>query len=159
MELWKAVIEYEGLYEISDLGKLKNLKTGHITCGHKNQLGYMVCGLRRNGKSKSFFIHRLVAAAHIENPDNKPLVNHKNGVRHDNRVINLEWATVSENVTHGVGIRQQLGTPKYRYEAPNYYIPDEPTFEERKEMARKMFTQLHYREIEKKNKKIYNAQR
>lgn len=62
--------------------------------------GYVRVCLARDGEAKTFFVHRLVSIAFIDNPDGKPQVNHINSIRSDNRVINLEWVTSSENVRH-----------------------------------------------------------
>lgn len=65
-----------------------------------NKQGYLKVSLSKNGKQKGFFIHRLVAIAFIDNPDQKKTVNHINGIKNDNRVENLEWATQQENNMH-----------------------------------------------------------
>lgn len=155
-EVWKQVVGYEGLYEVSDLGRLKNVKTKYITDGHRSQSGYAVTGLRMNNKSKASFLHRLVAIAFIENPENKPCVNHKNGLRHDNRVINLEWATVRENIVHGYGLKKSGKQRKYKHVSEDYEL-DELTLEERRDIARKRLTELHYEWKAKQNKKLYGS--
>ena len=67
-----------------------------------NDKGYFRCNLKNEGKRYDFTIHRLVALAFIPNEENKPFINHKNGIKTDNRVENLEWCNQSENVTHAV---------------------------------------------------------
>lgn len=97
-EVWKKV---EGLerYSVSTAGRLRNDETRKIVKGTEYE-GYI--RILINGKQR--LIHRLVAQTFIPNTDNKPQVNHKNGIKHDNRVENLEWVTGEENLTHAVEI-------------------------------------------------------
>lgn len=110
-EIWKDVNEYEGLYQVSNLGRikslegkkivfLKHLSKEKILIVKKNRCGYLYVGLSKDLKRKSYTIHRLIAKAFIQNPDNKLTVNHINGIKTDNRVENLEWNTSTENVYH-----------------------------------------------------------
>ncbi len=116
MEKWKPVKGYEGYYEVSSLGRVKSLgKTYQVTTKHKTRTqysqpritsqvydrdGYLKVGLIRDKTNTQFKVHRLVAMAFLDNPQNKSQVNHKNGIKDDNRVENLEWATPKENVIH-----------------------------------------------------------
>ena len=86
-------------YEISSLGKVKNTKTGRIL-KLTTRGGYVFTGLSQNHNEKSLPVHRLVALAFIENPENKPQVNHKDKNRSNNNVSNLEWSTALENNLH-----------------------------------------------------------
>ena len=101
-EVWKPIKDYEGLYEISNLGRVRNLNykgsgKGKILKNTKDSKGYLIVGLTKNGKRKLFKIHRLVAEAFIPNPENKPCIDHINTIKNDNRVENLRWVTNEEN--------------------------------------------------------------
>lgn len=94
METFIKIQEFNN-YSISNLGNVKNDKTGRILKTYTKPSGYKQVQLGR--KTIPQYIHRLVAKAFIPNDDNKPQVNHKNGDKSDNRVENLEWVTASEN--------------------------------------------------------------
>jgi hypothetical protein len=116
MENWKDINGYEGYYQISNFGKIKSLprvlenriKKETILKLIINNHGYVACGLTINNKHKRFLVHRLIAEAFIENTQNKPFINHINGIKDDNRIENLEWVTHSENVKHAydIGIKK-----------------------------------------------------
>lgn len=112
MEVWKDIEGYEGIYQISSLGRVKSCdrytpkKNGRMR-HEKEKLralidvhGYLYCELWINNTHKRYAIHRLVAGAFIPNPENKPEVNHKDGNKKNNVVDNLEWVTYSENNLH-----------------------------------------------------------
>lgn len=94
-EEWRDV-SINKQYEVSNLGRVRNKRTGHISDDRNND-GYPRVSLRIEGRMKPYLIHRLVAKAFIPNPENKPMVDHINRVKGDNRVSNLRWATPSEN--------------------------------------------------------------
>ena len=89
-----------GLYDVDKSGTVVNVKTGKILHQHKDKNGYLFVTLCNNGKQKRIAVHRLVALKFIPNTMNLPQVNHKNGIKTDNRVENLEWCTASENQQH-----------------------------------------------------------
>jgi hypothetical protein len=87
-------------YSVNEEGVVINTTTGKIMAAHYHKDGYKKLRIPVDGVSKHQFIHRLVAAAFIPNPDNKPQVNHIDGVRDNNHVSNLEWVTGQENTWH-----------------------------------------------------------
>lgn len=114
-EVWKDIIGYEGLYQVSSLGRVRSkdrivnakvnqkyLKKGRILKQAKDSRGYLFVGLSVNAKQKLFRVHRLVAVAFVTNDDtlNKIEVNHKNRDITDNRKENLEWCTHRVNCNH-----------------------------------------------------------
>lgn len=102
-ENWKNVAGYEGLYQVSDLGRVKSLKYGKVRIlkPQPDGDGYPYVTLCREGKRKLIHIHRLVAKAFIPNPLNLPVVNHKDENPKNNTVDNLEWCTVKYNNNYG----------------------------------------------------------
>lgn len=100
-EFWKTV-EFASNYEISNLGKVRNKKTGQLLNAGVSGNGYKQVSLKfdETGTFKKQYVHRLVALMWLDNPENKKEVNHKNLDRTDNRAENLEWVTSSENQKH-----------------------------------------------------------
>jgi len=96
---WKPVVGYEGLYEVSNKGEIKSVKTQKLL-KPRLSTGYAMVALWNNGVRKDLKIHRLVAIAFIGNPLNKPQVNHIDCIKLNNNVNNLEWVTNSENIKH-----------------------------------------------------------
>lgn len=99
-EIWKDIAGYEGLYQISTEGQVKNIKKRKNKKLIKNWAGYLRVQLSSKNKGKIFSIHRLVAIAFINNPKNHPEVNHIDHNRENNNFSNLEWCTRSYNAKH-----------------------------------------------------------
>lgn len=99
MEEWKNIKNYEGIYQVSNYGRIKNQKTGRIRKLVLSDRYYEIV-LSKNGRSKLFKVHRLVAEAFVPNPLNKKTVNHLDNNHLNNCVDNLVWATQQENVCH-----------------------------------------------------------
>lgn len=99
VELWKDVVGYEGLYRISNFGNVyscRRKKLLHPATSYSD--GYALVLLYKDGVNKMKGVHRLVAEAFIPNPNNLPIVDHIDGNKHNNHVLNLEWVTQKENV-------------------------------------------------------------
>ena len=107
MEEWRDIIGYEGKYQVSNLGRVKSLKNTRgnyrekILKPGKDAKGYKQVSLYKNGKGKMYKIHRLVAIAFIPNPNNYPMINHKDEDKTNNCVDNLEWCTNKYNMNYG----------------------------------------------------------
>lgn len=105
MEVWKDIQGYEGIYQVSNMGRVKRLvgyqcKKERILCGRLDKDGYRCVVLHKDGKEKNNKLHRMVAKAFIPNPENKNTVNHIDCNKDNNVVENLEWATDKEQMAH-----------------------------------------------------------
>lgn len=131
-EIWKDIVGYEGLYQVSNLGRVKSLarvdknKNGRplpikerILSPRDNGVGYYGVSLCRSSIQKRCLIHRLVAQHFIENQGDKPMVNHKDGDPSNNTVSNLEWVTMRENVCHGL---KKSGSRKKSSKFPGVHL-------------------------------------
>ena len=126
-EIWKDVVGYEGMYEISSFGRVRSVErkvarpdgNGDLKIYQRELLlqptpkGYLRVQISRDGYRKNCMVHRLAATAFIPNPENKAEVNHRDGNKKNNNISNLEWATASENQTHAyeTGLKQ----PCFKY--------------------------------------------
>lgn len=120
-EIWKDIKGYEGLYQVSNLGRVRSLDRivvysrnnaihlhkGKVLIPTLNSFGYCRLNLYKNGKNKNVAIHQLVAQAFISNPNNLPQINHRNEIKTDNRVENLEYCTAKENQNYGSCIERR----------------------------------------------------
>ena len=107
MQIWKDIEGYKGHYQISNYGNVRSLKKDAFLMKGGYLKGYKIISLWKNGTGKMFRVHRLVAAAFIPNPDNKPCIDHIDGDRANNHADNLRWVTAKENSNN--------------YNAPNTY--------------------------------------
>ena len=98
--MWKDVIGYEGLYRISDCGELFSVRSNRVLNPNIGVDGYLKAVLSVGNQRKTVRINRLVAEAFVTNPSHKPIVNHKDGDKLNNRATNLEWVTIKENAIH-----------------------------------------------------------
>lgn len=107
-EIWKDIEEYEGLYQVSNQGRVKSLKYGkeRILKPAPNSDGYLFVVLCKDGKTKTYFVHRLVAMAFIPNPEGLPCINHKSCIRTENNVNNIEWCDHSYNNSYGARVEK-----------------------------------------------------
>ena len=113
-EIWKDIEGYEGLYQISNIGRVKSLakinganrKQKERILHPKSNHGYMVVSLAKNGIYKNNFVHRLVGKAFVDNPNNYPVINHKDENKANNNVSNIEWCTQKYNANYGTRNRR-----------------------------------------------------
>ena len=132
-EYWKPVVGYEGLYEVSNWGRVKSLKFGKERILKQSiRHGYYSVGLSKNGIVKTYQVHRLVAEAFIDNTDNLPQVNHKDECKSNNVVSNLEWCTHEYNNSYGTRNKRigksntngKLSKPVLQYDLNGNFIKE-----------------------------------
>lgn len=121
-EVWKTVVDFEGIYEVSNLGNVRSLtrdvvrgngvmlKRGKIIAQNKTTNGYLTVHLYKDTVRTVKLVHRLVAEAFIPNPDNLPEVNHKDENKHNNTSKNLEWCTRAYNGSYGSRTKRAIIT-------------------------------------------------
>lgn len=149
VEIWKDIVGYEGLYEVSNQGRVRSLdritnngtqlRKGKILKGKIRSNGYASVHLSINGKTKWLNRHRIVALAFLPNPNNYPVINHKNEDKTDNRVENLEWCTIAYNTNYGNAnakrSKYHLNNPKLskgvsQYDINGNFIRNYPSIKE-----------------------------
>ncbi len=122
MEEWRDIAGYEGLYQVSNHGRIRSLDRyvphrtfgtkfcqGHVMVAHKTNSGYLAVNLCKDNKYKTYDIHRLVAMAFIPKPEaDKDQINHKDENKENNAAGNLEWCTCSYNNTYGTRMEKQI---------------------------------------------------
>ena len=106
-EIWRDIPDYEGLYQVSNLGRVKSLNYNHtkserVLCNKKHKSKYLTVTLCKDGCKKNKSIHVLVATAFIQNNNNYPCVNHLDGDKGNNCVTNLEWCDHKQNIAHAI---------------------------------------------------------
>lgn len=148
-ENWKDILGYEGVYQVSDCGRVKRIgeysnqvtrwKSDKILKPCKKDNGYLVVTLSLSNKLKRKYIHRLVAEAFIPNVENKDTVNHIDLDRTNNNVNNLEWATYKENNVHAIKKMHERGDNKrnqrdskavLQYDLKGNFIKEYPSIRE-----------------------------
>lgn len=134
-EEWKDVIGHEGKYAVSNRGYIKRISTGVILKPCVNGSGYHQVNLWKDGKCWAKRIHRAIMEAFVPNPGEKRDVNHINGVKTDNRIENLEWATRSENGKHAH--RLGLNAAKKGMDNPTSKLTNNDVMEIKKSIAAK----------------------
>ena len=170
-EIWRPIEGYEGLYEVSNTGRVRSvdryveysnggihLHKGKVLSPAKDKNGYLKVVLNCNGKCKTINVHGLAAQAFIPNPDNLPMVNHKDEDKTNNNVTNLEWCDVKYNLSYGTArIRERdtkikngwwTGLNKKEYRKKYY--------EENKDKIKEYMKEYSHRYYLKKKEQIQN---
>ena len=128
-EYWRPVVEYEGLYMVSNWGRVKSLKFGkeRILKQSKDKFGYLYVDLYKNNIKKKYKVHRLVAEAFLPNPYNLLQVNHRDENKLNNNVDNLEWCTNEYNINYGTRterVAEKLSKIVLQYDLEGNFIKE-----------------------------------
>lgn len=151
-EVWKDIPIYEGLYEASNYGRIRNKRNGKIKIQRDNGRGYQYVNLWKNNKGRNEYVHRMVAMAFIPNPENKPCVDHINTDRADNRVENLQWVTYTENNLNPITNQKMRDSWRYK-------VNKEETQKTKKKVGKTRKTGLSRREFARQHMIEYNTNR
>lgn len=111
LEIWKDIPDYESLYQVSNLGRVKSVISNKIMSPVKQNCGYLKIELHNKGKKKIHYVHRLVLSAFSPTTKANLQVNHKDGIKSNNRLNNLEWCSASENQLHAISIGLRVSSP------------------------------------------------
>ena len=164
MEEWKEIPGYEGLYEVSNKGNVRNVRRNKLLRLSKNNYGYIQVSLYKNGIKTGPKVHRLVAEAFIPNPDNLPMINHKDEDKTNNNVDNLEWCDVKYNNNYGTkNIRRSETLIKNGYWTglskeewrKKYYEENKEKRKEYMREYRKVYRKKNKEKIREKNIEYY----
>lgn len=139
-EVWKDIPGYEGLYQASNIGRIrgvdryigykngrKRLWKGQIKTQRLDYKGYLRVEICKDGTQKTEFVHQLVALAFIPNPDKKPYINHKDGNPQNNNTENLEWCTPRENTIHSINVLKNGIKTVNQYDLDGNFIASYPS--------------------------------
>ena len=163
-EIWKDIIGFEGIYEISNLGRIRRIKTGRILSTRRSDGWYITVTLYKDKKRYGKSLHRLVSEAFISNPDNLPEVNHRDEDKTNNRVDNLEFCDHKYNVNYGTikdrirNTRLKNGHINEEYSGLDKKSYGKKYYQEHKEDRieyNKKYREEHKEELKEKRKKYY----
>lgn len=181
-EIWRPVVGYEGLYEVSSYGRVRSLdrydSKNHFRKGELMNFfygcGYLKVVFSKNGIVKKYLVHRLVAQAFLPNPDNLPQVNHIDEDKLNNRVENLEWCTAKYNINYGTArirgketaikngyyktglSRKDLGKIEYNHQ---YYQKNKDKLKEYKKKYNSKYYQENKERISEQQKEYYRKRK
>ena len=142
MEEWRDIKGYEGLYQVSNLGRVRSERK--ILKGTPDKDGYLRVALCKNGTRKYFGIHRLVAIAFIYNTNNYPCVNHRDENKTNNRAKNLEWCTIAYNNCYGDRLKRVSEANKTSMKGNKNHLGHKHTEEAKKQVSIKNKGKLAY---------------
>lgn len=135
---WRSICGFEGVYEVSQNGDIRIVKSGKLKIPQKMKNRYMQVLLWKGKRAKGFLVHRIVAEAFLENPMGCTDVNHIDGNKQNNCVLNLEWCTRSENLKHAYKTHLRTASNQKLSIEDVKYIRENPDNLTRKEIAKKL---------------------